>query len=213
MSSMFVTALNIATVGYFWWYLPAFPADFCEEILDLDSKASLKAQSHQAVMQAWKRTALKSNQLTLAGLILGHMVHATKQQSDAYAQYAHGVSLLSKNDIFADFSGWALIDFAAALRTALAAYGDWDGAADTFEQSMTSALGQLWQNEEALNEVKRLLKLADDLTRQQQAVILDDAIKLKTFCDAYLNTRAQREVQNTYAQRMAALESNPTQPS
>jgi AbiV family abortive infection protein len=212
MCSMFVTALNIATVGYFWWYLPEFPANFCEEILDLDTKAPLKVQSNEPVMGAWKRTALKPNQLTLAGIILSHLAHATKEQSEAYARYAHGISLLSKNDIFGDFNTAAFIDFASALRGAHLAYGDWDGAADTFEQSITLAQGHLWQNAEALDELKRLLKLADDLTTQQQPVSQDDAIKLKAFCDAYLVSRAQREVHKAFLQRRES-ESGPAPPA
>jgi AbiV family abortive infection protein len=204
MASMFVTALNIASVGYFWWYLPEFPASFYEEILDLDSKSELKVQRNENVMEGWKRTALKSNQLTLAGLIMAHCVSATNQQSESYARYAHGISLLAKNDIFSDFTVAVLMDFASAFRIALSAYGDWDGKPETFDQSMTSVFDELWRNPEALSEMKRLLQLSDELKTKQQPVLLDDAIKLKAFCDLYLISRAQREAHKTILQRKAA---------
>ncbi len=157
-----------------------------------------------SAMERWKRTALKSNQLTLAGLIMAHCVSATNQQAESYARYAHGISLLAKNDIFSDFTVAALMDFASAFRIALSAYRDWDGKPETFDQSMTSVFDELWHNLEALSEMKRLLQLSDELKIKQQPVLLDDAIKLKAFCDVYLISRAQREAHKTILRRRAA---------
>jgi hypothetical protein len=52
--------------------------------------------------------------------------------------------------------------------------------------------------------MKRLLQLSDELKTKQQPVVLDDAIKLKCFCDVYLISRAQREAHKTLLRRRAA---------
>ena len=38
---IFVTALNIATNGFFWWYLPTFISRFHESITDLESNSGI----------------------------------------------------------------------------------------------------------------------------------------------------------------------------
>jgi hypothetical protein len=205
-------ALNIATLGYFWWYLPEFVSTFYEEVIDLDTKMRLGVDYKSPGMMKWKRTALKAPQLQTAGMILSHlMMWATKEQSLAYSRYMHGIMLLSKNDVFGDFSAQAFVDFACAFRMALASYGDWDGVLEKFEQAAVAVLDKLWNQPEILTEFKALMDSADDLEKEQtpsRPINLDETIKLKAFCDAYLVSRAQREVQKAVRQRQASAESS-----
>jgi AbiV family abortive infection protein len=211
MCSTFVVALNIATVGYFWWYLPEFVSTFYEEVVDLDTKMRLGVDYKSPGMMNWKRTALKGPQLQTAGMILTHlMMWATKEQSLAYSRYMHGITLLSKNDVFGDFSAQAFVDFAYAFRMALAGYGDWDGVPENFEQAAVAVLDKLWNQPEILTEFKALMDSADALEKKQplsRPVNLDETMKLKAFCDAYLVSRAQREVQKAIRQRRSTEES------
>jgi AbiV family abortive infection protein len=211
MCSMFAVALNIATVGYFWWYLPEFVSTFFEEIVDTDTKARLGVDHKLPVMANWKRTALKGQQLHIAGMILTHlMMWATKEQSLAYSRYMQGIAVLSKNDVFGDFTGQALVHFAHAFRMALTSYGDWDGIPESFEQAAVSALDKLWNHPEMLAEFKSLMDAADALEKGQspsRPIMLDEAMKLKAFCDGYLADRARREVQKAVRQRDSKTES------
>ena len=211
MCSIFAVALNIATVGYFWWYLPEFVSTFYEELVDLDTKARLGVDYKSPVMGGWKRTALKAQQLHTAGMILVYLMRwATKEQSLAYSRYMQGIALLSKNDVFGDFTGQALIHFAHAFRMGLASYGEWDGVPANFGHAVASALGKLWDNPEMLAEFNSLMEAADALEKQQQPsrpITLDEAIKLKVFCDGYLGSRARREVQKAIRKRQASVAS------
>jgi len=97
MCSMFAMSLNIATVGYFWWYLPEFVATFYEEMVDLDTKATLRVDYKSLVMADWKRTALKAQQLHIAGMIQTYLtMWATKEQSLAFALHASNSSSFEK---------------------------------------------------------------------------------------------------------------------
>ena len=217
MCSMFAVSLNIATVGYFWWYLPEFVSTFYEEMVDLDTKARLAVDYKSLVMANWKRTALKAQQLHIAGMILTYLMRwATKEQSLAYSRYMQGIALLSKNDVFGDFTGQALVHFAHAFRMALESYGDWDGVPENFEQAVAATLDKLWDQPEMLAEFKLLMEAADTLEKKQspsRPITLDEAMKLKAFCDAYLGNRARIEVQKAIRQRQSPGESGTTQKS
>ena len=214
MCSILVVALNIATVGYFWWYLPEFVSTFYEEMVDLDTKAKLGVDYKSPVMGGWKRTALKAQHLQTAGMILVYLMGwATKEQSLAYSRYMQGIALLSKNDVFGDFSGQALVHFAHALRMGLASFGEWDGVSANFEQAAVAAIGNLSDNDPMATELKSLIEAADTLEKQlhpSRPIALDDALKLKVFCDAYLGSRARREVQRAHQRQEASAESAPT---
>ena len=205
MCSIFAVALNIATFGYFWWYLPEFVSTFYEEMVDLDTKAKLTIDYKAPVMGGWKRTALKAQQLKTAGMILTYLMSfATKEQSLSYSRYMQGIAMLSKNDVFGDFTGQALVHFAHAFRMGLASYGEWDGMQESFEQAAVSALGKLWDSPGILAEFKSLMEAADRLEKQEQSsrpINLDEAIKLKVFCDAYFASRASQEMQKTHPRR------------
>ena len=211
MCSIFAVSLNIATVGYFWWYLPEFVSTFYEEIVDLDTTAKLKVDYRSPVMANWKLTTLKARQLHTAGMIVTYLMgSATKEQSLAYSRYMQGIALLSKNDVFGDFTGQALVQFAYAFRMALESYGDWDGVPENFEQAAAATIDKLWNQPEILAEFKSLMEAADALEKSQppsRPITLDEAMKLKAFCDAYLGNRARNEVQNTVRQRQASAES------
>ncbi len=165
-------------------------------------------------MANWKRTALKAQQLHIAGMILTYLMRwATKEQSLAYSRYMQGIALLSKNDVFGDFTGQALVHFAYAFRMALESYGDWDGAPENFQQAVAATLDNLWNQPEMLAEFKSLMEAADALEKKQASsrpITLDEAMKLKAFCDAYLGNRARREVQKAIRERQSKTEESRT---
>jgi len=210
MCSMFAVSLNIATVGYFWWYLPEFVSTYYEEMVDLETKARLEVGYKEPVMMNWKRTTLKASQLQTAGMILTHlMMWATKEQSLAYSRYMQAIALLSKNDVFGDFSGQALVHFAYAFRMALESYGDWDGVPENFEQAKVAVVENIWKQPEILTEFKALMDSADALEKKQppsRPINLEETMKLKALCDVYLVSRAQREVQKGIRERQSKTE-------
>jgi len=206
MCGMFAVSLNVSTAGYFWWYLPKFTSTYYEEIVDLETKAKLQVDNRSSIMMNWKRTALKASQLRLAGTILTYlMMWANQEQSLAYSRYMQGITMLSKNDVFGDFTAQAFVEFAYAFRMALASYGDWDGVLENFERAATTVLETLWGEPEMILEFKMLMDAADALEKKQpppRPIDLENVLKLKAFCDAYLANRAQREVQKAVRQRL-----------
>lgn len=153
-----------------------------------------------------KIRALKAPDLTNISVVLCLLMHAdTDQQQEPYKRYFRALSLLAKNDIFVEFGLNVLVEFYESLRGGLAAYGEWDGAPETFEAAAGRVFEELKYPSDFVSEVKRMLQLAADVNTQRASAVpisLDDTLKMKTFCDAYFLVRARR-----YIKEMANKES------
>ncbi len=140
VSWIFLVAINVGTVGYFWWYLPTFVSKYYEEIVDIESKANLVVDRNPPLSVSWGHQALKDPDLNNVGLVLAHLARVTPEQKQAYDQYFRALGLVAKSDLFCQFEPTILVQFYEALRAGLKAYGDWDGAPETFE----AATERLW---------------------------------------------------------------------
>lgn len=109
---------------------------------------------------------------------------------------------MAKNDIFFQFEGNILIEFASVLKEAMVAYGDWDGQENTLHEAISKIFRSLNAGEEFIKTVKDLLEVAS-LTQQGQnktrPITLEDVAKMKVVCDAYLNLRARQDLQDEIA--------------
>ncbi len=120
--------------------------------------------------------------------------------------------MLAKKDIFGQFSAGALVEFANAFRTALAAYGDWDGKAETLDVAISSVMDGLWNKPEFTAELKSLIALAADLENKQnplRPITVEESFKIKAFCDAYLGKSAQREMYKLAKQSHIGMPASP----
>jgi AbiV family abortive infection protein len=203
MSTTFLLALNIATLGYFWWYLPSFTSRYYEEIFDIENKVSVLMNRNPPLAIEWKRHALKEAQLNNAAIVFGHMIKLTPDRGEAYNRYSHALAMLAKNDIFGQFEPNILFELYSALRAALVAYGDWDGTGDTFQAALERVLKEFDGDPGFNAEMLSVAQLASTLNIPNNAVkpiTLDEVFKMKACCDLYLFTRARREVSKNWNQ-------------
>src|SRR5260370_13729959 len=134
VSRLFIIALNIGSFGFFWWYLPSFVSKYYDKIMDLENNAEVVLERNPPLVANIKIRALKAPDLTNVSVVLSLLMHAdTHQQQEPYKRYFRALSLLAKNDIFAEFGPNVLVEFYEALRAGLAAYGEWDGPPEKFE--------------------------------------------------------------------------------
>lgn len=197
MSTTFLLALNIATVGYYWWYLPAFVSKYCEEIFDIQNGAPVLIERNPPLTVSWVRHALKEAELLKAGLVFVHMIGLNPDQGKAFSRYSRALAMVAKNDIFGQFEPSILVEFYETLRTAIRAYGDWDGTPETLAAAIDAVLAEWAFDPEMAGDIKSLIELASTIGNQKAAtrpVTLDDTFKLKAYCDLYLFTRARKDV-------------------
>jgi len=197
VSWIFLVAINVGTFGYFWWYLPTFVSKYYEEIVDIENKANLVLERNPPLSVSWGHQALKDPDLNSVGLVFAHMVRTTPDQRQAYDQYFRALGLVAKSDLFGQFEPTILVQFYDALRAGLKAYGDWDGTPETFE----AAIERLWAElavdptfRAGMTDVRRRAGEIASRNQPTEATTMDDAIKMKVYCDLYFQLRARQEL-------------------
>jgi AbiV family abortive infection protein len=200
ISRLFVIALNIGSFGFFWWELPSFVSKYYDKILDLENKADVLVERNPPLVPGWKIRALKEPDLNNISVVFSHLVHADLvQQQEPYKRYFMALSLLAKTDVFVQFGLNVIVEFYESLRAGFVAYGEWDGAPETFEIAAEKAFQELKFPSDLVNEVKRMLHLAGEAGAKKASevpITLDESLKLKTFCDAYFLMHARRDIQH-----------------
>jgi AbiV family abortive infection protein len=197
VSWIFLVAINVGTVGYFWWYLPVFVSKYCEEIVDLENKVNLVVERNPPLSISWGYQALREPDLNSVGLILAHLVRVTPDQKQAYDQYFRALALVAKSDLFGQFEPMILVQFYDAFRSGLKAYGDWDGAPETFEVATELLWTELAVDTTFRADMTGVRRHAEEIARRNPAAgapTIDEAIKMKVYCDLYFRLRALREL-------------------
>jgi AbiV family abortive infection protein len=213
-SFLLASALNIGSLGFFWWYLPAFMSTYADVTIDLENKAKFIIERVPNPKVSWGNLVLTSETLTQVSIVFSHLA-MTKEaaQQEVFQRYFKALSVFAKNDLFLPVEGTALVEFHFVLREALAAYGDWDSKDDTLHDSLSAAFQSLDAGTGYAGELEELLRVAALTSRgenKDRPVSLDDVVKLKVGCDYYLLMKARahmrREIDALKTKEGAAVE-------
>lgn len=197
VSWMFIVAMNAGTFGHFWWYLPTFVSRYYEEIVDIENKANLLVERNPPVGISWGHQALRDRELNGVGLMFAHLVRTNADQRQAYDQYFRALALIAKSDLFGQFEPSILVHFYSALRAALKAYGDWDGTPETLESVTERIWDELAANQPFRPHMTEIFRIAGEIASTNQLpkpITMDEAIKMKVYCDLYFQKRARQEL-------------------
>jgi AbiV family abortive infection protein len=197
LATILVVSFNIGTLGLFWWYLPTFTSKFYESLTDLESKRRLELQRDPPLVVAQAPRALNEQDLNNVGFVLAHLLPIFDKRSEPYKRYFRAIGLLAKNDIFGEFQHTLLTEFSEIFKMALQAYGVWDGLENTLDQATENAFG-LSSDDQFVVALKESLRLSDETRKDptKTTVKLDDALKMKTFCEAFFLKTAKAEIQS-----------------
>ena len=105
ISREFVAALNIATMGLFWWHIDKDTEQFYERIWDLENDGEPRIRSRRMRID-WGNLVLNENDLRYTRLIVGYLlkaVHSDLQKRKALEMYLTGLALISKTDLHLGF--------------------------------------------------------------------------------------------------------------
>ena len=193
---MFLLSLNIGTIGFFWWYLPAFVSRYYETITDLENNARVLLDRSPQLVVSWGPQSLKDPQLSHVAVVFAHLVHIGEAQERAYDRYFRALGLLAKNDIFGQFEHAIMAEFFESLREGLTAYGDWNGNSAEFEMAVGRVFTEMQAGSEFVAHLQEMVRLADEVRERKatKPVTLEEVVKMKVFCDWYFLTRARDEI-------------------
>jgi AbiV family abortive infection protein len=197
-STLLVTAINIGTVGFIWWYLPEFVTTYADNVMDLENKTKMDLDRVPPLKVSWGNQALDSAELTQVRIVFLHIASVRKQSRFAvYTRYFKALALMAKNDIFFQIERNLLVEFHLVLQEAMAAYGDWDGNEDNYLVAVEKMMEGFKAGSDFVTLVHDLIGVAKVTMKGEnktRPVSLEDVLKLKAACDLYLIMKARIEV-------------------
>lgn len=184
----FVTALNIGSMGYFWWYLPQQTTRFYERIRDLDAPGEfeLAVDLVPKLKVDWGSRVLSQIDLNRTGMVLGMMARMEHAEQDrVFGPYAGGLVFISKTDVHFRFAADACACFAQSLFLGLQHFGDWDGAEASLDAALQTTLIRPTGNPDFAELVSLAKRSAKPAPEDRSGLTIDDALKVKLLCDYY----------------------------
>jgi AbiV family abortive infection protein len=201
ISQAFTLALNVATRGFFWWYLPAPTEEFFEEIRDLGRNVPLGITQPSRVLE-WGNHSLSESDLEETGRVYMYLQRIHANESAPYTNYVQALALLAKSDAHGRFEPTALQLFYQSLRGYALQHGDWDGTTP-FAEAAFKALDLFRERIVSIDEeLPRHIQLGETLSqgRVVENLTVRDTIMMKLFCDLYISRIAHEALGYKWSQ-------------
>jgi AbiV family abortive infection protein len=215
MVRRFLTAINIGSAGFFWWYMPSHTSRYYEEMRDLETDDRLDVKPEHPVSVQWPHAAvLSEGVLKRTAILTGALPMPTEvERQKPFTHYMTGLALASKNDIHLRIETSIFREFYVSLKTGMHTYGAWDGVApfkDAFNKVIEENLPLLAPAREEYFGIGEAL--AGGADPAAHPVTLENAFILKNLCDVFffqvLEKLARAKVESLKAERAAAQEAS-----
>ena len=211
---IFVSALNISTGGFFWWYLPTFTSRFYEAITDLETDHQVIIERVPELRISWGHMALKEDDLLRQmPMVFGFVAKASEQEQAFYHRYFGMLGMMAKNDIFFQFEHNLVVGFMECFDMALMIYKDWDGKPETYEASVNTVFARFADSEEFMGMLKECGNAVVQVKTQTftRPITLEDVARAKVIFDIYIRLKAAAYMQEQIAS--GALKAKPAAPA
>lgn len=187
-----IVALNVGTVGLFWWHFPPHSTRFYEEIIDLenDKRFQLDLSVASATDLKLHRGALCEADLARASQFLKKLrSFPPKDRMTILVWYYEALVSLGKSDIHGALLPTAAAYFATAFLKAMRLTGVWNGDKGLQTSSAREALAGLVdaENIQSLLDIFSKLDECETEPRVLKTVTPEWVSRAKIMCDLYLN--------------------------
>jgi len=207
VSRMYVTSLNIASNGVFWWHTNVDLDKFYESIKDLESNKKFGATLITKLHWPESKSILTLQNLQLAKLANSYMVkYYNKPQFEPFFHYMTTISMMAKNDIHLRFEpDMFMILFDTYKKTiiknqAVDENGDFKGIG--YYQISGMIKGQdYYDNIIEMGEAMSVRK-----TPSLNPVTLTEVLAIKNYLGIYLLTLAVRDYKDDNTLRLTNME-------
>lgn len=190
-----MAALNIGSVGFFWWYMPTHISKFYESILDLENNIIAGIVRSPELKIRWPNATLDNAILQRVMLFFAMMPNPNdRSKHEPFNHYLTGLALLAKTDIFLQFEAQSYGAFLAAFKSGTLLYGDRTGE-EAFEYCFNRLTTELISNDSFRQKHLGLVQAYDSQSLAAGAITLSEVAEMKLICDAYFS-----EVFNRLAQ-------------
>jgi hypothetical protein len=193
VARMFVAAMNIGSLGGFWWWRRAEQIEkFYQRLTDLKAAPGLNIglNMHAWPKFEWKREAVDDSELQRVGLCFGMIARLDRPVYQAVVEaYLTGLAFIGKSDLHLNFAPQAAERFATCLLDAIRHFGVWDGTDEGLPAAISGFFRPLFKQPEDEQELIDLLRQLRQQPLNVANITLEKAAILKLFCDVYLVKR------------------------
>ena len=204
-SKLCIAALNIGSLGFFWYELPRQTNRYYESIRDVEApNMDVSVARAPDLLGDWKQGALSEKNLRHAidcMAAFGSM--PDEEAAPIFAPYLKGLVLLSKSDIHLFCHDLARDAFMESLRSACKHFGDWDGSGEMLLPSLHTVFEHILPDPSHRDQLLRIIAAPHRTAEGSFA----DAVSAKRLTDLYLVLVADRIVTDRINERPTATAS------
>lgn len=193
----FVVALNIGTMGFWWWRLPEQISRYYESIEDLEKKMRIFVERSPALTMDWgeNRVLTEGDLQRVAECMAALPGPDQRDRHKAYNYYTGGLTFLSLNDIHWQCESNVFGNFLECLKAMMEEAGDWKPET-SFSEAMLRFLDDMFPGMEERGRIAELCARFEAKNIEGLVVTLRDAVFMKLFCDAYFLRTARQKAQS-----------------
>lgn len=187
VARQFTVALNIGTMGYWWWRLPIDVESFYESIEDIQNKRGLRLTRAPSLKVDWgENRALSEEDMDRVITAMAALpVAPPREDSKPLDYYSGGLTFLSLNDVHWQCETNIFGNFFEALRWMMHRCGDWSEGTP-FAPVHTKHLSSFHKLDyEDGTRFEQIAQAFEEGRGIDAKVTIKEASFEKLFCDAY----------------------------
>ena len=182
----FVTALNIGTMGFWWWRMSDHASKYYEYVEDLEARQRIGIERSPSLRVDWgENRVLTESDLVIVSSCFAAVVGARATgREDPYNHYIGGVTFLALNDVHLQCESTVFGNFFLSIQAMMKETGDWKNG-ESFTESLMTFLLDTFPEFDERDVYQRLFEAFESGNEEQPKVSLKEASFMKLFCDAY----------------------------
>lgn len=186
---LLLLALNIGSLGLFYWYFLGKNEELSETIQDLESgkRIEYKPQSPYTNID-WGHKVFDNDTIQRVMLCFSGLLYSetSSEHQKPFDQYLQALAFLAKSDTHLNLIANACALFFNALKSAMNVYNDLN-LDEKFTDSFARYFAVIISNPEELEIFVLLINKLENATNNQEFTELtfDKALQIKSLCDAY----------------------------
>jgi AbiV family abortive infection protein len=199
VARQFVVALNIATMGFWWWRMPEQISRWYESIHDIEKRGELALERSPSLKIDWgaNRVLTDIDLGRTAAVFAAFPARDPKGEQTGLDHYIGGLTFLALNDVHWQCELQSFGNFFQSLREMMAQHGDWTRGTP-FEPSFVRFIDELFSGMEKKARYADLVRAFDTEKLEGVTITLEEVSFIKLFTDAYflhkLQSRATKEL-------------------
>lgn len=187
LAQRLLLALNIGTLGFFWWRPRTDVARYYEELHDLETGDEVVIERSPPLTVEWgERQVLNERAISRVMTCLAMLPSEPERPAnEALGHYLRGLALIAKTDVHLQLERNVAEEFYWALRGGMRAYGDWDGV-QPFAERFEEFGSRFFIEEDDRSTYVGAVELLEDGRLADVQLPFGKAVMLKGLADAYL---------------------------